>query len=138
MARAVERLIEYEGAGEAEVAAALFADGMTLLEAYKVVALVPLAFGRVMLRKFPIQFSPLAMMQDSPSSAPRKVILADDPIFAEATRFAEQAYKQGTHGGARFGAVVSRSAEVGALGEAFGDGASPDEIEFSPPQITLW
>lgn len=121
-------------ADDAQLFARLCATGLVPHTAERLVALVPLAFGRVLLAGLPIALSPRALVQ---GDTPREIALAEEPLYAQAHWLAERAYRQGTLTQPEFAALALRSAEVHVVNQALREGAQPEDLILGPP-IFFW
>ena len=121
---------------ETRIVRELVARGMPRSQAEKVTALVPLAFGRVLMKSLPIRFPSEAIVHDPQTGTNALVRLDDEPLFAEARSAAEAAYSHGVMTRDQFAAVALRSPEVAAVNQALQAGARPEDLECLPPELT--
>jgi len=113
----------------------LIARGLPGREAEKVVALAPLAFGRVLLKGLSIRFADTLLVHHPGTKDAVEVRLDQEPIFVNAMRLAEEAYQYGTMGREGFGAVAFLSPEVDAVNQALNAGSKPEDLVCSPTQV---
>lgn len=104
-------------------------------DASRAVAFVPLAFGRVLLRSLGVTFDDAALIETNGQR--REVQLSSEPVFAEATRLAEDAFTQGTLSKELFTAVAMRSAEVAAVNAALNAGHPAQSLVTAPPVLAI-
>lgn len=137
VSRAVAAMVDRPDVDDAGHVRALVERGVEPTEAELLVALIPLAFGRVLVEHLGLGFAPVAELHPRSGGAPRTLRLEDDPLFTEATWLAERARDQGTLTRDQFVSLALRSAEVDALGQALDAGAQPADLELSPPIISV-
>jgi hypothetical protein len=104
--------------------------GVERAMATQLVALLPLAYGRVMLSDSGSAFSNTYICVGEKGKADRKGNLNTLPLWAEAISFAKQ------DGEPSF-PIASRSAEVRAANEALHNGSKLQNLVWSPP-VFLW
>lgn len=92
------------------------------------VAMIPLAFGRVLLDKLGVTYAATAIIDD------REVSLADDPVYCTALAHARVVHD---HGGDMFRALALRSSEIDAVNQALNRGSQPGDLILSPPVMSL-
>jgi hypothetical protein len=118
---------------EDDVVASLVAVGMSRLQAEKLVALVPLAFGRVLISHMEeLEFATDAVLQAADGSS-RSVDLRNEPIFARALEMAAEMYHRGAN--ELFGPAAISSGELLAVNKALNSGATLAGAKFSEPRF---
>jgi len=137
VSRAVALFADQPGLDDDDYARALIAAGADPGDAALMVAMVPLAFGRVMVEGLEVGFSPTATVQRRGGGPPAEVVLDDHPIFSEAAFLAERSQEQGTLSRDQFLSIALRSAEIDALNQALEAGAQPADLEFAPPIVSV-
>jgi hypothetical protein len=105
--------------------------GMSERDAQRLLAFVPLAFGRVLVDKLPIRFPETVIVIERGTE--RESRLADEPLFTLAIDLA----RRGTLTRDQFSALALRSAEMRALNKALNAGSKPEDLLVSPPVVTL-
>jgi hypothetical protein len=128
---AIAHMIALGEKNDGEIYDDLVKRGFAPADADRLVAFVPLAFGRVLVATLPVTFPETAILVEGGSR--REVRLADEPIFAEAAAHA----RKGALTRDQFGALALRSAEINALNKALNAGSKPEDLAFSPPVVTL-
>lgn len=131
--RAVADLIAGAGGDDTALTAALLERGVDETDAAMMVGLIPIAFGRVMLAHLEVPFAPEADLTSRASGASHRVRLEDQPIFTEATWFAER----GTLSQDQFLAIALRSPELRLIHEAEKAGTALDSLALSPAVVTV-
>jgi hypothetical protein len=102
--------------------------GIKLEIAERVVALLPIAFGRAVLERIgPIKFSDTFIVKETG----KQYLLRDEPIFNEGRRLA----KAGLLETGVFSAIAMRSPELRAANKALNEGAELHDENFSAPVI---
>ena len=112
--------------------------GATLLEAEKLYAYLPLAFGEILLRQLGAVPPLSAEFTANPPIVQRSVVLAEDPLWRDSAHLAEQAL----HGktaltGEQVVQLASSGATVQALNDLLRQGAKAENVRFTPPLIML-
>lgn len=123
--RAVGALIEGASLEDADLVERMVASGIEPRDAMRLVAMIPVAFGRVLLEGSGLRLSPWAQVVSGADDRPRLLRLADEPIFTEATWLASQPVFTRDE----FLAVALRSPEVALAQDA------DEATEFGP---TTW
>lgn len=120
------------GADDGELVEALIARGAGKLEAERLSAFIPHAFGRVLLRGLGVRArDDRAFVWQGHGKEPREIRLADEPIFVAAERYAEAVQKDGPR--RLFDALALRSAEVNAVNGLLQKGGRPEDIGLTGP-----
>jgi hypothetical protein len=91
-----------------------------------VLAIVPLAFGRVLLDKLGVAYSATAIVDD------REVALEADAMYRSALAHARAVHDRD---GDMFRTLALRSAEIDAVNQALHRGSQPADLLLSPPVI---
>jgi hypothetical protein len=131
--RAVATLIEAADRDDESIIAALSAGGASPDDAAAMVALVPLAFGRILLARLGARCSNEGIRISRATGVQTRFTIADDPTFAEATWLAER----GTLTQPQFLAVARRSPEVQAFEQLTASGIAPTKCEISAPYLSV-
>ncbi|HVV81501.1 MAG TPA: DUF6348 family protein, partial [Kofleriaceae bacterium] len=130
--RAIADLATGGGRSDGELRAAMEARGVDPRDAALLVALVPLAFGRVLVEGSGAELSPVARLVDAAGHPRGELVLADDPIFDEATWLAGR----GTLDREQFLAVAGRSPELRALDD-LADAGEPTAGSLGVPLVVV-
>jgi hypothetical protein len=117
-------------ASDDEILNRLVASGITRPLATQLIALLPIAYGRVMLSDDRVPFSDTYICLGEPGKAERRGRLDSLPIWLEAISFAR-------NDGEPFFPIASRSSEIRAANEALHDGKKLQDLVWSPP-VFLW
>ncbi len=137
--RAMAVLIDHAIRGDDQVVEELVKLGYELTDARLLVALVPLAFGRVVasdvFREAPPRFSDTAVLVTADGEEP--LLLDEDPFFAEATFLARQTMSIESMAPDHINALLGRSAELAIVQAAIDGRIDPGELELPPPRISL-
>ena len=131
VSHAIADLVSRPEADDVDLAMAMIARGVDATDADLLVALVPVAFGRLLFEDRKIPFSPFAMLASRSGSAPRQIRLDEDPIFTEETWLAEC----GTLTREQYLAVALRSPEVSLANDLVKSGLAPAAV--SPIFISI-
>lgn len=118
----------YPDASEEEILTRLIASGIERPAAMQLVALLPLAYGRVTLSD--IIFPDIYYCHDAEGKPAHRGSLSDLPLWREVLDFATRDKAPGFP-------IASRSAEVRAANAALLDGKKPAQLVWSPA-IFLW
>ncbi|RKG50555.1 hypothetical protein D7X30_37520 [Corallococcus sp. AB011P] len=112
--------------------------GATLLEAEKLYAYLPLAFGEILMKQMGA-VSPLsADFTANPPIVQRSVLLAEDPLWRDAVHLSEQALRGETAlTGQQVVQLACSSATIHTLNDLMKQGAKAKDIRFTPPLIML-
>jgi hypothetical protein len=132
--RAVAALYRLRDRPDLEIVRALVAQGATAAHAEKLVDFVPIAFGRPVLERMGVRASDRGVFVEG--NIERSFRLLDDPLFADASALARDAYARGTVPSDLFQAIAMRGAELAAVSEALASGASTRNLTLSPPRFT--
>jgi hypothetical protein len=100
--------------------------------AEQAVALIPLAFGRVLVTRLGVK-PPASAILLSEAGERRTIELGTNPIFWEASQLAETGLRTGTMTREQFESVALRSVEVKALNNALHGGSNPKNLIMSEP-----
>ncbi|MBN9684635.1 MULTISPECIES: DUF6348 family protein [unclassified Corallococcus] len=112
--------------------------GATRLEAEKLDAYLPLAFGEPVMKKLGAESSRTAEFTANPPIVQRTVVLAEDPLWRDAVHLAEQAFQGNTALTREQLIRLSTSgATVRVLNDFLNQGSDPKDLQFTPPLITL-
>ncbi|MBI4914587.1 MAG: hypothetical protein HY825_01955 [Acidobacteria bacterium] len=119
---------------EADIVEMLQTQGITYLLAEKLVALVPLAFGRVLLSHMPEHptFSKTAVLEAEDGTLV-PVDLQTEPIFRRAVELATEMYHRGPR--ELFGPAATASAELSAANHLLHSGATLRGVAFTEPRF---
>ncbi|WNG37225.1 hypothetical protein F0U61_28785 [Archangium violaceum] len=115
----------------------LRSQGATPLEAEKLVAYLPLAFGQVLVQHMGPRFPDSALFVTAGTRNERPVFLPEDPLWCESIRLAEEAIADGSLTRDQFNAIALRSSTLHALNNALNAGSKPEDLVFAPSVITL-
>lgn len=137
LSRVLPMFVEHPRMSEDDFAELLGTRGVPAHDARLVVALVPLAFGRVMVARLQLDFAPTAVLSSRERGERRSIPLDYDPIFAEATRLAERARRRGTLSREQYMAIALRSPEIRTLNQALEAGANSQDLVWSQPIIMV-
>jgi hypothetical protein len=111
----------------------LISSGIPFVEAEKLVALVPLAFGRILIFHMGrVTFSQNAILETTRGMA-RPIDLRLEPIFTHALKLAGAIYHQGPR--ELFASTASSSAEVGCVNELLHSGGGVEDLVFTEPRF---
>ena len=133
--RAAARIASMRDADEGAIAERLIEDGASREDAGRAVALVPLAFGRVLLERVGVTLASRAIVQRTSSDEQTELELASDPLYVAALEHAYDVHNLGPRD--LFEALALRSAEVAAVNEALHNGSRADELQVAPPVLML-
>ena len=118
----------------------MVADGLSLSDAEKANAFIPLAFGRVFLKGITTaEFSDEAIVTDE-TEQEITIKLSDEPIYTLAYQLAEKIMKEGCVNQEHFQNLFIQSAEFNAYNNALKDGAKVEDMnnaKFSEPMIHM-
>jgi hypothetical protein len=118
-----------ENSDEAELISKLVQGGLGEDEAERVVAFLPIAFGRVVISQVgEVRFSRTYMTEDTG----REFELDAEPIYCLALEVAKESYASGILGRERFSEIATRSAELQAVNKALNAGVKVDGSETHP------
>ncbi|HWU87727.1 MAG TPA: DUF6348 family protein [Kofleriaceae bacterium] len=137
LTRILPMFIEHPRMSEDDFAELLGTRGVPAHDARLVVGLVPLAFGRVMVARLQLDFTPTAVLSSRERGERRAIPLELDPIFAEATRLAERARRRGTLSREQYMSIALRSSEIKTLNQALEAGANSEDLLWAQPIITV-
>lgn len=137
LAPAVGTCCRMRSADDGAILRELAAGGMGRRDAGRAVALVPLAFGRVLLGTLGVRSAATAVLRSVRTGEDTPFRLEDDPIYVQARQLAETAYARGAMEREEFAAVALRSAEVDAVNQALQAGSRPEDLQGSPP-VLFW
>jgi len=112
VSRAIATISQSEQSADETIRRKLMLHGSTGSQARRLVALVPLAFGRLFLTGKNITFPDRAVLSNPKTLDRAEVLLMDDPVFREALRIAKESLQRDTITTEDFAAVARRSAEV--------------------------
>jgi hypothetical protein len=118
-----------------EVLEKLLAQGMPRPQAEKMIALIPLAFGRLLLQSMKVGLANTAILQNPATGKSREIRLDQDPTFIEASRIALEAQIHGHLSQEQSRNLMLRGAEVDAVNQAMDAGSKPEDLDLSPPII---
>jgi len=124
-------------ASDAEICAELRSRGEDPVEVEKSVALVPLAFGRVILEPMRVRVCDYALVPNPDSKGSAEIVLLDEPIFAAALAYARDARAKGLMTRDEYLAVAGRSAELDGVNQALNAGSKPEDLVLGPPLLFL-
>lgn len=129
LVRLIERAVNIlpHDAEDYEIEALLVEDGITEKMAYQLVAFVPLAFTRVLLRDTGVRFSDEYSLINSVSRKAQGRFLSLEPVFVAALKFAND-WIQNSRDKNIFLTIASRNAEFKAINEALHAGAKPENL----------
>jgi hypothetical protein len=117
-------------AGDDDILEKVIATGVDRPLATQLVALLPIAYGRMLLSKDRVSFSDYYICLRDNGKPGRTGRLACLPVWAEALDFA-------THDGYPPFPIASRSSEIRVANEALKDGKTLQSLVWSPP-VFLW
>jgi len=137
LSRVLPMFVEHPRMSEDDFAELLGTRGVPAHDARLVVALLPLAFGRVMLARLQLDFAPTAVLSSRERGERRSIPLDYDPIFAESTRLAERARRRNTISREQYMLIALRSPEIRTLNQALEAGANSEDLVWSQPIITV-
>ena len=137
LSRVLPMFVEHPRMSEDDFAELLGTRGVPAHDARLVVALVPLAFGRVMVARLQLDFAPTAVLSSRERGERRSIPLERDPIFAEATRLAERSRRRSTLSREQYMLIALRSPEIRTLNQALEAGAGSEDLVWSQPIITV-
>jgi hypothetical protein len=115
---------------DADILEKVIACGIERPLATQIVALLPIAYGRVMFSKERIPFSDDYMCLRENGKGERRGRLASLPVWPEAVELARQ-------DGKPFFPIASRSSEIRVANEALKKGKHLEKLVWSPP-VFLW
>jgi hypothetical protein len=140
VSRAIALIARMADSDDDAIVDALVSLGASNPRANRLVAFIPMAFVRVLLRSMPIRFPETARLYDpdTDSVLPGELRLSDEPIFVEASRLAEEALTHGTLTRAGFEAVAFRSAEAHVINQLLKSGSEPRDVSLTPAHIVLF
>lgn len=119
------------------IVAEVIRQGIPASQAELTVALLPLAFGRVLLNRLPVRFSDEITFIPVSGGLRRSIKLDDFPLFRQAYDFAKHAYTHGAITQDEFRVLAFRSAEVHAVNNALNAGSRPENLVLIPPVLPL-
>ncbi|MFB1482158.1 DUF6348 family protein [Corallococcus sp. RDP092CA] len=127
------------GLSEDDDPIALFQEqGATRLEAEKLDAYLPLAFGEPMLKRLGAMAPISAEFTANPPMIQRTILLAEEPLWREAVQLAEEAFQGKTRLTREQLVHISNSgATVRALNGLLNRGSDPKDVRFTPTLIVL-
>lgn len=131
--RAIAMLIELADREDEAIVAALEASGVAPADAAALVALVPLAFGRILLTPLGVPLADEGVRVSRATGVDTRFAIADDPVFAEASWLAER----GTLTQAQFLAVARRSPEVKLFEQLADAGTEPAKCLIGAPHLSV-
>lgn len=133
----IERCLEVfsRGAGlsEEQLVETLVARGTSSQTAEKLVALVPLAFGRILISHMGKATFPNEAVLETKRGMAKSIDLRREPIFTHALELGTTMYHQGPRH--LFAPAASASAEVGCINQLLNDGGTIDGVGFSAPRF---
>lgn len=116
-----------------DIVSELCATGVSRLLAERLVALVPLAFGRVLLAHLePMEF-PMSAVLMTQDGSPKSCDLTTDQTFISALELATTMFHEGPRD--LFQAAATVSAEVAAASELLHSGATLAGVRFTEPMF---
>jgi hypothetical protein len=127
---AVQIFRSFPECSEEEVLSRVIESGVERAEAIQLVALLPLAYGRVTLSDSGVVFSDIYVCLGAEGEPDRKGRLSSLPLWPEALSFASRD-KQPSF------PIASRSSEVQAANAALQDGKDLTRLVWGPP-VFLW
>lgn len=112
--------------------------GATRLEAEKLYAYLPLAFGEPLMRRLGAMSPLSAEFTANLPTVQRTVLLAEDPLWRDAVHLAELTF-EGKTGITRQQLIQlsSSGATFQALNDLMNQGAKPEDLRFTPPLIMI-
>jgi hypothetical protein len=120
------------GRGPSAVRAALERAGVPGPVAAEIVEFLPLALARAMLHGMGIGFADHYVRQTAQGRPIGEKLLADEPVFCEGLRVADEVGAMGT---GAFMAVAGFSPEYRAVERALQDGAAAADLRLGPPVV---
>ena len=117
-----------------EVVRTLVSLGADPLHAEKLVDFLPIAFGRQVLGRLGVHASDEGVLVTG--GAERTFRLMDDPVFADASTLAAEAYVRGSMNPEIFKSLVMRGAELRAVNQALHGGSDAKNLLLSPPRFS--
>ena len=128
---ATELLQSYPRLDEEELAAKFVGHGFNLEEARRLIAFLPLAFGRVLLRRMGARVQS-TYMRTAPNGAAVERRLDKNEFWREISDFVDEQVIRGLSGGDLL-LLAGRSAEFDAVNQLLNQGSDARAIVLSPP-----
>ncbi len=118
-----------ENTEDAELISKLIENGISVEEAERFIAFLPIAFGRVIINQIGnVHFSGLYKIKENGM----EFELNDEPIYRFAEEIANESYISGLVGREVFSAIATRSAELNAVNNALNEETDLNSAEFKP------
>jgi hypothetical protein len=118
---------------EDDIVQDLIVSGVSAVEAEKLVALVPLAFGRILIAHMgSANFSQSAILETA-RGLPRPVDLRREPIFMRALKLAGTMFHEGPR--ELFAPTATSSAEVDCVNKLLHGGSRIEDLVFTEPRF---
>jgi hypothetical protein len=145
---AIDLMLQFRGSEFDVIVDRLVAHGASRPRALWMVNVIPLAFGRVMVRsklrlkpKFKDTVRLMGPFRPSPSApqgyAEREIHLDQERIYLEAARLAEEAVARGTMAPDDFAAIALQSFEAKIVNDALRDGSNVENLVFTHPNLVI-
>lgn len=137
VSQAVAAFVDPPNDDAGEVLQKLRSSGATPLEAEMLMAYIPLAFGQVLAGSMGARLPDAASLYGEGSRSGHPVVLSRDPLWREALRLAEQAFRGESLEREQFIELALRSSTVQVLNDALKAGSKPEDLIFASPAILL-
>jgi hypothetical protein len=124
---------QHPQATDVEIVYLLVSKQISPQDAWKLVSLVPLAFGRVLMDTSGASFSDKCIMETN-GKKPQEKLLKNEPFFQEAVNIARS---QGSHCREYWINIVVRSGEIKSINQALHAGSNIEDLVLAPPIIRL-
>ncbi|RKH74775.1 DUF6348 family protein [Corallococcus aberystwythensis] len=112
--------------------------GATLLEAEKLYAYIPLAFGESVMKRLGAVSPVSAEFTADPPTVQGTVVLAEDPLWRALVQLAEEAFEGKTSlTREQLLHLSGSSSTVRVLNELMNKGGKPEDLRFTPPLIII-
>jgi hypothetical protein len=118
---------------------AMIQRGVPASDAELAVSLIPLAFGRVLLKTLVTRFEDHAIVMDTSTGREGSpMILSTQSVYREALALAQSAFEAGgAMAREEFSAIALRSSEVAVVNKALNAGSKPENLVLSSPVLML-
>ena len=134
--RGIGIIAQHPEADDEHLEAYLLAAGISSLNARRIIVLAPIAFGRKLLQRSGVEIPTVCTIDDGSSKV--SVDVQTSPVYVEAARLAEEAYKSGTMAGGEFYNVAGRDACYKAFANALNAGSKPENLKFAGATISWY
>ena len=131
--RAVGVLASNPHADDERLLELLVASGLTVLDGWRLIVLLPIAFGGLILDRMGVTHSTICELDDGKSRL--TVDLASSGLFQQARTLAETSLSQGTLSRGEFFAVAGRDSSIQAVNNALNAGSDPKDLQLASTTI---